>query len=55
MRVPHADEQVELPSEIDDLLIEDDQPKKKSTISPLTLVWIVVLVGGYLFQLCSQR
>jgi hypothetical protein len=55
LRAPRADELVDLPSEVDDLLIEDDLPKKKSTISPLTLVWIAVLIGGYLFQLCSKR
>jgi len=54
-RVPQLDGEVALPPEIDDVLIEDDLPKKKSPISPLTLVWIAVLLGGYLFQLCAQR
>lgn len=54
LRVPRVEEAVALPDEIDDLLVEDDVPKKKSPFSPLTLVWIAVLLGGYLFQLCSQ-
>jgi len=54
LRVPRVDEAVALPDEIDDLLVEEDVPKKKSPFSPLTLVWIAILLGGYLFQLCSQ-
>ena len=54
LRTRSAEETVALPPEIEDLLVEDDVPKKKSPFSPLTLIWIAVLLGGYLFQLCSQ-
>jgi hypothetical protein len=55
LRVPRIDQLVDLPEEIDDLVVEEDLPKKKSPISPLTLVWIAVLLGGYLFQHCAER
>ena len=57
-RVPRVrfGKQLELPPELqEDLLVEEDVPKRKSPISPFTLVWIAVLVGGYVFQLCAQR
>lgn len=54
-RAPRLEQQIGLPEELDDMIMEEDLPKRKSPISPLTLVWIAVLVGGYLFQLCAQR
>ena len=46
---------IELPPEMhEDLLIEADLPTKKGRFSPLTIVWILVLLGGYLFQLCAR-
>ena len=46
--------QIALPPEIDDVLVEDEVPKKKGGLSPLTAVWIAIFVGGYLFQLCAR-
>ncbi|MGI9590282.1 MAG: hypothetical protein ACR2P8_02855 [Myxococcota bacterium] len=55
LRVMRMDQQVELPEEIDDVLIEEGPAPGRKSFSPLTLVWVAVLLGGYLFQLCSQR
>lgn len=53
---PRLDDHVERPPELDDLLgEEEDTSRRRSPLSPLTLVWIAILLGGYLFQLCAQR
>ena len=36
------------------VLVEEEAPTKKGPFSPLTIVWILVLGGGYLFQMCYQ-
>ena len=48
------EDQVALPPEIDDVLVEDQEPQKKPGLSPMTAVWIAIFVGGYLFQLCAR-
>jgi len=54
LRLARLDSQVEMPSEVDDVILEDEAASPRKSFSPLTLVWVAVLLGGYLFQLCSQ-
>jgi len=55
LRAPQLDPQIGFPEEVEDVMIEDTPAPGRKGFSPLTLVWVAVLLGGYLFQLCSQR
>ena len=43
----------ELPPGSEDLVLEEDAPKARSSFSPFTLVWVALLLGGYLYRACS--
>lgn len=40
-----------LPPSLDDVGVEDEMPRR-SGISPLTLVWVALLLAGYLYRAC---
>ncbi len=42
----------ELMEEPVDFAIEDEQPKR-SGFSPLTMVWVALLLAGYLYRACA--
>ena len=48
--VMHAME--EFMEEPADFAIEDEQPKR-SGFSPLTMVWVALLLAGYLYRACA--
>ncbi len=43
----------ELLEEPADFAIEDEQPKR-SGFSPLTMVWVALLLAGYLYRACAS-
>ena len=42
----------ELMEEPADFAVEDE-PKKRSGFSPLTMVWVALLLVGYLYRACT--
>lgn len=42
----------ELMEEPADFAVEDEQPKR-SGFSPLTMVWVALLLVGYLYRACA--
>ena len=42
----------ELMEEPADFAVEDEKPKR-SGFSPLTMVWVALLLVGYLYRACS--
>ena len=44
--------QLALPPDLDDVQTEEDLPRR-SGLSPFTLVWIAVLLAGYLYRACT--
>ena len=49
MLIPPIAELMEEPAEF---AIEDEQPKR-SGFSPLTMVWVALLLAGYLYRACA--
>ena len=43
----------ELMEEPADFAVEDEQPKR-SGLSPLTMVWVALLLAGYLYRACAS-
>jgi hypothetical protein len=44
---------LELPPGSENVLGSEDLPKRTGPFSPFTLVWIVLLLGGYLYRACT--
>ncbi len=44
---------VELPPNLDEVVIDDELPRR-STLSPYTLVWVALLLAGYLWRACTS-
>jgi hypothetical protein len=44
---------LELPPGTDEIHVEDDL-QKRSGLSPFTLVWLLLLLGGYLYRSCAS-
>ena len=43
----------DLPPEVDDLVAEPDRPKRSLPFSPMTLLWIVLLLGAGVQRACA--
>ena len=41
-----------LPAGSEEVLVEEEAPRR-SGISPITVIWVVLLIGGYLYRSCS--
>jgi hypothetical protein len=39
------------PPSLEDLSVDDEMPRR-SGVSPLTLVWVALLLAGYLYRAC---
>ena len=55
LRAAALSQELDLPDEVEDVMMDEAASPARRSFSPLTLVWIAVLLGGYLFQLCAQR
>ena len=42
-----------LPPEAEEMMAEAEAPSR-GRVSPLTLMWIVLLLGGYLYRACTS-
>ncbi len=37
----------------EEVLVEEELPNKRGGFSPLTFVWLLLLLGGYLYRSCG--
>ena len=44
---------LELPTGSEEIRVDDAGTRRSSRFSPLTLVWVALLVAGYLYRSCS--
>ena len=44
---------LELPPDVEDLVVAEDRPKRSLPVSPMTLLWIVLLLGAGVQRACS--
>jgi hypothetical protein len=44
---------IPVPPGHEEVLVEEDLPNKRGGFSPLTFVWLLLLLGGYLYRSCG--
>ncbi len=44
---------IPLPLGHEEVLVEEELPSKSGGFSPLTFVWLLLLLGGYLYRSCG--
>ena len=45
--------EMEIPANLDEVVVDDELPQR-SGISPYTLVWVALLLAGYLWRACNN-
>ena len=45
--------QIPVPPGHEEVFVEDEPPSKTGRISPLTFVWLLLLLGGYIYRSCG--
>ena len=37
----------------EEVLVDEEPPNKRGMMSPVTIVWVLLLLGGYLYRSCG--
>ncbi len=45
---------IPVPPGHEEVLVEEELPNKSGGFSPLTFVWLLLLLGGYLYRSCGS-